>query len=154
MNDFPRVHPAVSGFTGFLMRKVSYASFQGFAAIMGRRDLHPMHFGLMSILDAEGAISQQELGRKLGVDPSTMVARMDALERNGLAERRRSEADRRAYEISLTPKGVKTLEELRVEAREYGEHFFRALSPAEQEKLNALLLKLASTVDEDAAGAS
>jgi DNA-binding MarR family transcriptional regulator len=151
MTDFPRVHPAVSGFTGFLMRKVSQASFEGFAEIVARRGLHPMHFGLLSILDAEGPISQQELGRQLGIDPSSMVARMDALEKLGLVERERSPDDRRAYEISLTPEGGKALKELQAEAREYGKEFFRALTPKEQEQLNLLLLKLAATVDLDAA---
>src|SRR3954447_16137498 len=133
MTDFPRVHPAVSGFTGFLMRKVSHASFEGFAAIVGRRGLHPMHFGLLSILDAEGPISQLELGQMLGVDPSTMVARMDALEKGGLVERRRSDEDRRAYEISLTAEGRKVLKQLRHQARKYAEVFFRALTAEEQE---------------------
>jgi DNA-binding MarR family transcriptional regulator len=151
MTDFPRVHPAVSGFTGFLMRKVSQASFEGFAEIVARHGLHPMHFGLLSILDAEGPISQQELGRRLGIDPSSMVARMDALEKLGLVKRVRSADDRRAYEISLTPAGRKALKQLRAEARKYGEEFFRALTPKEQEQLNALLLKLAATVDEDLA---
>jgi DNA-binding MarR family transcriptional regulator len=151
MADLPRLHPAVSGYTGFLMRKVSQASFEGFAEIVGRHGLHPMHLGLLSILDAEGPISQQKLGQVMGVDPSTMVARMDALESGGLIERRRSDEDRRAYEISLTPKGRKTLTALTIEAGDWGKQFFRALTAAEQKQLNALLLKLAETVDEDAA---
>ena len=150
MADLPRVHPAVSGYTGFLMRKVSQASFEGFAEIVGRHGLHPMHLGLLSILAAEGPISQQELGRVMGVDPSTMVARMDALEENGLIARRRSDEDRRAYEISLTAKGRKTLDRLSGEARDWAKHFFRALTADEQKQLNGLLLKLAETVDEDA----
>ena len=154
MTDFPRVHPAVSGFTGFLMRKVSQASFEGFAEIVARHGLHPMHFGLLSILDAEGPVSQQELGRQLGIDPSSMVARMDALENLGLVERERSADDRRAYEISLTPEGRKVLKQLQAEARKYGKEFFRALTPEEQEQLNMLLLKLAATVDLDAAARS
>jgi DNA-binding MarR family transcriptional regulator len=151
MADLPRLHPAVSGYTGFLMRKVSQASFDGFAEIVERHGLHPMHLGLLSILEAEGPISQQKLGQVMGVDPSTMVARMDALEQGGLIERRRSDEDRRAYEISLTPKGRKTYEKLSAEAREWGKHFFRALSADEQKQLNALLLKLAETVDDEAA---
>jgi DNA-binding MarR family transcriptional regulator len=151
MTDYPRVHPAVSGFTGFLMRKVSQASLDGFAEIVARRGLHPMHFGLLSILDAEGPVSQQKLGGQLGIDPSSMVARMDALEKLGLVERDRSPDDRRAYEISLTAEGRKALKQLRVEASEHGKEFFRALTPKEQEQLNMLLLKLAATVDLDAA---
>jgi DNA-binding MarR family transcriptional regulator len=150
MTEFPRVHPAVSGYTGFLLRKVSQASFEGFSEIVGRHGLHPMHLGLLNVLDAEGPISQLELGRVMGVDPSTMVGRMDALERNGLVERRRSDEDRRAYEISLTPKGRRMLEKLRGEARDWAKHFFRALTASEEKQLNGLLLKLAATVDEDA----
>jgi MarR family transcriptional regulator, lower aerobic nicotinate degradation pathway regulator len=151
MTDSAPPHAAASGFTGFLMRKVSQASLEGFAELVARHGLHPLHFGLLSILDAEGPVSQQQLGRQLGIDPSSMVARMDALETLGLVERERSAEDRRAYEISLTPEGRKALKQLRVEASKYGKEFFRALTPKEQEQLNLLLLKLAATVDLDAA---
>jgi MarR family transcriptional regulator, lower aerobic nicotinate degradation pathway regulator len=147
----PRLHPTMSGLSGFLMRKVSQASSERFAQIAAGHGLHPMHFPLLMVLDAEGPVSQQELGRMLGVDPSTMVARMDVLEEAGLVERRRSAEDRRAYEIVLTAAGRRVLKALSADAQKHAERFFRALSPKEREQLNALLLKLAATVDEDAA---
>jgi DNA-binding MarR family transcriptional regulator len=115
----PRAHQAVSGFTGFLMRKVSQASFEGFAEIVGRHGLHPMHLGLLSIIAAEGPISQQELGTVMGVDPSTMVARMDALEQGGLVQRRRSDEDRRAYEIAHA-EGTRAAQRAAAQARGVG----------------------------------
>lgn len=144
-------HPAISGYTGFLLRKVSAASFEAFSAITAEYGLHPMHFGMLSILDADGPISQQELSKRTGVDPSTMVARNDVLEELGLIERRRSETDRRSYEIILTPKGATTLVDLREKATEFMEHFFRDLDRDERYELNRLLTKLAATVDQDAA---
>jgi DNA-binding MarR family transcriptional regulator len=140
----------MSGLTGFLMRKVSQASSERFAALAARHGLHPMHLPLLLVLDAEGPMSQQELGHQLGIDPSTMVARMDVLEQGGLVERRRSAEDRRAYEIVLTPAGRRTLRAMRADAAKHADRFFRALSPREREQLNRLLLKLAATVDEDA----
>ncbi len=80
-------HPAVNEQTGFLLRKVSAASFARFAAIVGEHGLHPMHFGMLMILEAEEPISQQELSRRTGIDPSTMVALVDELERAGFDRR-------------------------------------------------------------------
>jgi MarR family transcriptional regulator, lower aerobic nicotinate degradation pathway regulator len=145
-------HPALTPYTGFLMRKVSQASFEAFAAIVARHGLHPMHFGLLTLLDAEGPISQHELGRKVGVDPSTMVARMDVLEREGLIARKRSDRDRRAYEIELTEKGRRKLVILRKDAMVHGELLFGVLSEEEREQLHRLLVKLAEGIDERARG--
>jgi len=144
-------HPALAGFTGFLLRKVATASFDGFSEIAAEHGLHPMHFGMLTILDAEGPVSQQELGRRAGVDPSTMVARIDALEQLGYVERRRSETDRRAYELFLTDEGQRVRAEMGEAATTWAEHFFRGLDAKERREFHALLTKLAATVDEDVA---
>jgi DNA-binding MarR family transcriptional regulator len=142
-------HPAINGYTGFLLRKVSTASFEAFSSITGKHGLHPMHFGMLSILASDGPISQQELSERTGVDPSTMVARNDVLEALGLIERRRSESDRRTYEIKLTGEGERTLRALQAEAAALMSHFFRDLTAGELKELNRLLTKLAATVDAD-----
>jgi DNA-binding MarR family transcriptional regulator len=141
----------LKGFTGYLLRKVSAASFGAFSDLTAEHGLHPMHFGMLAILDSDGPISQQELSHRTGVDPSTMVARMDVLEEKKLIQRVRSTGDRRSYEISLTAKGKKTLAELRQEADTFMQHFFRDLDADELAELNRLLTKLAATVDEDSA---
>lgn len=140
-------HGAVNVYTGFLLRKVSAASFEAFSEIASAHGLHPMHFGMLSIIGAEEPISQQELSAKSGIDPSTMVARMDALDEQGLVERSRGAEDRRSYEIRLSPAGRKVLKQLRVEAQEHGERFFAPLTKAERELLHELLSKLAAELD-------
>ena len=50
-------------------------------------------------------MSQRALGRRLRIDKSPMVGLLDDLERLGLAERRRSESDRRVQAIHLTRAG-------------------------------------------------
>jgi len=136
-------HGAVNAYTGFLLKKVSTASFSAFAEIVGEHGLHPMHFGMMNIIAAEGPISQQELSQRTGIDPSTMVARMDVLEEHGLIERVRSAEDRRSYDITLSPEGRKLLRQLRTKAQAHSERFFAPLSKRERVVLHRLLEKLA-----------
>lgn len=141
-------HAAVNAQTGFLLRKVSSASFNAFAEIVGEHGLHPMHFGMLMMIDAEQPVSQQELSRRTGIDPSTMVARMDVLEEKGLIARPRSANDRRSYEISLSPEGQELLAELREKAKAHGRRFFAPLSATEQKQLHQLLAKLSASLDE------
>ena len=141
-------HGAVNAQTGFLLRKVSTASFNAFSAIVGEHGLHPMHFGMLMILEAEEPIAQHELGARAGIDPSTMVMRMDALEERGLIERVRSPEDRRSYEIRLSPAGRKLLRQLREKAQEHGDRFFAPLSDNERKQLHRLLTKLAAGIEE------
>jgi DNA-binding MarR family transcriptional regulator len=146
---FPQ-HETVSGYTGFLLRKVSSASFEAFSEIVGTYGLHPMHFGMLMIIDADEPVSQQELSARTGIDPSTMVVRMDALSERGLVERTRSAEDRRNYEIRLSPAGRELLAELRERAREHGERFYAPLTADERAQLHALLAKLAAGLDAEA----
>ena len=139
-------HESLNVYTGFLLRKVSMASFDAFSEIVGSRGLHPMHFGMLTMIEAEEPVSQQSLSGCTGIDPSTMVARMDTLDELGLVERVRSGRDRRSYEIRLSPAGRELLEELRSEAREHGRRFFAPLTADERAQLHALLTKLAANV--------
>jgi DNA-binding MarR family transcriptional regulator len=52
-----------------------------------------------------GEHSQIELARMVGMDKTTMVVTLDALEAKGLAERRPSQEDRRARVVVVTAKG-------------------------------------------------
>jgi DNA-binding MarR family transcriptional regulator len=64
-----------------------------------------MHFGALTVIDSVGPISQQELGEYVKKDRTTIVALIDDLEEEGLVERRRNPADRRAYALELTEEG-------------------------------------------------
>jgi MarR family transcriptional regulator, organic hydroperoxide resistance regulator len=59
---------------------------------------------LTTLTEAEG-VSQQELAKRLYVTKGNISGLLDRLEAAGLVERRSTEADRRQYEIYLTPAG-------------------------------------------------
>ena len=54
-------------------------------------------------------MTQQQLGRAIGMDPSSMVSTIDELEAKGWVERRRHPTDRRAYALHITDAGRETL---------------------------------------------
>ncbi|WP_214410608.1 MarR family winged helix-turn-helix transcriptional regulator [Sphaerisporangium fuscum] len=79
---------------------------------LGDHDLRWRDYGVLVVLEAAGPLSQQEIGRRLAVDRSTMVHIIDELERRGLVARGRDRADRRAYAIELTDPGRTLLSEV------------------------------------------
>ena len=75
----------------------------------------------------------------MGIDPSTMVTLIDELESAGLAKRRPHPKDRRAREVSITPKGRRLLERARKLAFEAEDEVLRGLTAAERRELLKLL---------------
>ncbi len=126
-----------------LMSKLGFASMQLFREALEPLGLHPRHFALLNLLGVEGERSQQALGEVLQIDPSTMVAVVDDLESEGLAERRRNPDDRRAYSVRLTPRGRSQLTRGRRAAKKVEDRVLAPLEPAERKRLLELLHRLA-----------
>jgi DNA-binding MarR family transcriptional regulator len=72
-----------------------------------------------------------------------MVGLLDDLERLGLAERRRTDADRRIQAIHLTAKGRSALARVLEIAEEENARTFGVLDASEREQLHDLLLRVA-----------
>jgi DNA-binding MarR family transcriptional regulator len=104
--------------------------------------LHPREFGALNVIAGSPGVSQQAIGEHAGIDPSTMVATLDALEQRGLAERRPHPGDRRKRAVYLTPEGKRVLREGQKVARSVGKEMFGTLSEEEHEQLMTILRKL------------
>jgi DNA-binding MarR family transcriptional regulator len=129
----------VAEFAGQLFFRLWRASHTRIAESLESIGLTPALFGVLNFLGArEGAI-QQEIGSAMGIDPSTMVALIDELERGGLAKRRPHPKDRRAREVVITAKGRRALERGRGLAAEVEDEVLRGLTAAERRQLLALL---------------
>jgi DNA-binding MarR family transcriptional regulator len=139
---------ALAEHTGFLMNWVALRSRRHFAAALEERfGLHPKEFGALSVIAHDPGVTQHAICDASGVDPSTLVATLDALEQRGLAERRPHETDRRKHAVHLTPEGKRVCREAQKIARQTGGEVFSALSPTEREELNRLLRKLTGLED-------
>src|SRR4051812_14785731 len=147
--DVPVMRPPadapVTEFAGQLFFRLWRASHERAASTLATVGLSPALFGLLNVIGArEGAI-QQELGAAMGVDPSTVVSLIDQLEGAGLAKRRPSPRDRRAREVTITPKGRRTLERARRMILEIEDEVLGGLSGSERSRLLSLLRRALET---------
>ncbi len=138
------LHAALVRNTGYLVSRMGLFAAQRFGERLASLGLTTRMWGLLNVLDAEEAVTQQQLGRAVGMDPSSMVAVLDELEGKGMVERRRHPTDRRAHALYLTEAGRDTLTRGRTLAREAQEELLAPLSPDERRQLHGLLLRMAT----------
>ena len=75
-----------------------------------RWELSPSQFNVLNLLRLNPAgLTQTDLSRQLIMHRSNVTGLLDRLERRGLVVRRDVAADRRAYNVVLTPAGVRLL---------------------------------------------
>ena len=97
---------------------------------------------LGELADAE-SMSQQELGRLLGLEKSTVSRLVAGLQHRGWVERQRDPANRRSYRLRLTPEGRDVANRIGQDLRAHHEQLLGALTPAEREALTVGLAGLA-----------
>jgi len=139
---------ALGDYTGFLMNWCAARSRGDFAAELERLGLRRQEFAVMSVIAVEPGLTQQALVERSGIDPSSMVQILDALEAEGRAERRPHPTDRRKRAIHLTREGRAVLARARRAASKVGEATFAPLTPDERAELHRLLRKLAGLAEE------
>ena len=133
---------ALSDRLGFLLGRAHLAHRSITERALASLGLGVKEFGALAILAEEGPLSQQRLGGRQGVDRTTMVAVVDALEGSGLVERRRDPADRRAYSLNATAKGRRVLRQAGEAGRRAEAEFLAPISARDRRHLKQLLRTL------------
>ncbi len=128
--------------TGFLLNRAARRWRDQIASALAPCKLTTQELGLLRIIDEQGPLSQQELGKKNLIDRTTIVHLLDGLEERKLTIRVRNQVDRRSHLLYLTPRGKKTLARAAKIVEKLQEHFFTPLSPQECAALKQTLLKL------------
>ena len=114
--------------------------------------LHPLgiegrHYGVLLNLHRHGPLSQRRLIDLTAGDKSSMVRTVDDLEARGLAVRRPSPADRRAYAVEMTEEGRTLFAEASRIADEVGARLLDCLDENDQEQLYTLLERFIAAPD-------
>lgn len=109
-------------------------------------------YALLQSLDGEATARVSDLAGGAGISPSTATRILDALERRAIVRRHRSPEDRRGVTITLTDHGRETLDRQAVWMRGRQRAFYEELPGAERELVSDLLVRLATLIDELAAG--
>ena len=120
----------------FLLDHTSHVLRTQMAAALGEVGLTPrMHCVLAHAVGEER--TQIQLAEIGGMDKTTMVVTVDALEKAGYAERRPSSTDRRARIIAVTPSGA----ELAAHSKEIADGVHAAVLDALPEDERAVLVR-------------
>ncbi len=82
---------------------------------------------------------QDDISKDLCIDKGCVAKGMLFLEQHELVHRKRSETDRRAYELTLSPGGTKALNELLSFADRWTKNIFPDADPAELESCRAAM---------------
>jgi DNA-binding MarR family transcriptional regulator len=103
-------------------------------------------FVLLAVLAEADAVTQQELVRRVGSDPSTMRAMLLLLEGRGLVAREPHPADGRARCVTLTGKGRQIFEKLWKKSEPLRARLLAAFRPNEVTALVELLHRVAEVM--------
>ena len=111
----------------------------------GASDLESWEFDVLSALRRAGTpyqLSPKQLLQQTLVSSGTMTNRIDRLVERGLVQRRTDPNDGRGIIVTMTARGRESVDSAISELLQYERELLGALSPAEQDRLAALLRKL------------
>lgn len=115
---------------GYLLKHAHLALEQRTDAALADVGLTARDLGVLRVIAGGEARSQQEVAAVLGVDRTSMVALLDALERRGIVTRKPSELDRRRNVVELTRDGRSLFQRAEQRSIEVEQAFTAALGDA------------------------
>lgn len=124
---------------------ISRASLVGTSALKrelsaaGVEHVRPGYLGVLLFLWNEDGLKSVDLGRRAGLEPSTMTGLLDRMERDGLVQRQADPEDRRAQRIHLTDRGRSAKQPVRTVITRALERMFEGISQRDQDRLKATL---------------
>jgi MarR family transcriptional regulator, organic hydroperoxide resistance regulator len=98
--------------------------------------------------EVPGGLRIGELADAAAIAAPTASRMIDALEREGIVVRQRSETDRRATAITMTPRGQEMFEAKQVVIETKRNEMFRSLSSDERNHAERLLGRMADLMEE------
>ncbi|MEP5154955.1 MarR family transcriptional regulator [Planktotalea sp.] len=125
---------------GFKLRLANQKHLELFANMMP--EATPTQFAILSRLFADGATSQNQLGRRVGMDAATTKGVVDRLRTKGWVKSTPSATDLRRLDISLTDAGTEFAKRAIEIAKDISTQTTSNLSIRERDRLLALLSKL------------
>ena len=130
---------------GWLLATVSHAFTTALTAQLDAISVSPRAHCLLATA-LQGEYTQTALAQAIGLDKTTMVVTVDALERAGLVERRMSSTDRRARVVAVTDAGRRKVAEGEAIVARAQEHVLDALPQEYRGPFLAALRHLAAGV--------
>ena len=137
----------LDGWIGFNLRMAQEAAFGAFSRRSQEIGESPGRFATLTLIGRNPGISQTELSLANGRDKSSLTPVVEDLVRRGLVQRRRMDLDRRAYRLTLTPGGKKTLALMMRCARQHERVLDRIIGARDRKRFVETLKRIAAAVE-------
>lgn len=135
MSSDNRPGPALSRNLVYLLKHAHLRMAELTANALTPYGIEGRELGVLLVLTGREPASQQQAARRLGIDRTTMVALLDALEGKGLVSRHPYVEDRRRNVVELTDAGKDTLRRATEASDDAERQFLASLSPQAAEQL-------------------
>jgi DNA-binding MarR family transcriptional regulator len=99
-------------FVGYKIRRIKHAIISELNDILSSFELRIMDFAVLSIIETNPRIYQNEITRLVGAEPPALVLSLDRLEKANYLFRQLSPNDRRLRTLHLTPEGKKLIKKV------------------------------------------
>ncbi|MGN7932701.1 MarR family winged helix-turn-helix transcriptional regulator [Sphingopyxis sp. 22461] len=127
---------------GLLIRRAHQRASAIFAQHFSHSGLSPLQFTALIKIRDEGRVSQNQLGRLVFVDPSTIMGVVARLHDRGFIRRLPDPRDKRRMLLTITSTGLKLAEDLECVGHEVTRATLAPLTMSERAQLHDLLSKL------------
>lgn len=134
--------PELAGKLGYLLKHARLRLHELTSAALAPHGIDGRELAVLLVLASTEPPSQQQAAQRLGVDRTTMVALLDALQDKGIVERRPHDHDRRKNVVALTDHGRATLDKAVLAGDDAERRFLGPLSEPEAAQLKTALLAL------------
>ena len=134
--------PELTRRLGYLLKHAQLRLAELTATALAPYGISGRQLAVLLVLAGCGPTSQQQAAGRLGVDRTTMVGLLDALENDGLVERRPHLDDRRKNVVELTPTGQDVLRLATAAGDEAKRQFLAPLSAPVAKQLKEALQTL------------
>src|SRR5215467_11210860 len=134
--------PELAGRLAYLLKHAQLGLAELTAEALAPFGVSGRELAVLTVLAGQEPGSQQQAAQRLGVDRTTMVALIDALEDKGLVRRHADAEDRRRNVVGLTEAGRDTLDRAGQASEDAERRFLAPLSARDARQLKAALLAL------------
>lgn len=128
-------------------QQIAVAVFQAEMEALGS-DITPVQYAALAAIAALPGIDQGTLAGQIAFDRATITGVLDRLESKELITRHKSQRDRRARELVISPKGQTMLDRISPGVEAAQRHMTSGLSAAEKSELMRLLRKAVEGANE------
>jgi DNA-binding MarR family transcriptional regulator len=131
--------PMVSRRLGYLFKHVQMRMEELNAQALAPFGIDGRELGILLVIAGHEPGSQQQAAQRLGIDRTSMVARLDALEDKGLVSRHPHAQDRRRNIVELTAAGRDTVKRATKASERAEAALLASLTPQEGQRLREAL---------------